>query len=180
MKDRRKTFKIITILALLVVIVIFNSGNRRGKSDTQNAYEAWFAPIERNAALGHPIEPLPRLTLVAHGDKPGVSQSFIVPQPGAGDSSQILRLLQLVRETDVFSSTPAAAGSSEFTLVVEQGDTRFNASVSRELLQSNVKLGSLFTLLREYASTPPPVTPSPTVEIMELSDVEEDPGQPKE
>ncbi len=167
MKLTSTKVKVITAIALILIALLFAHSQRPERSQQQNDFDSWLSVKEQTlseiasdsksaratSALGG-TSPLPTLSLKMALPESGEVRSYVLGSRSTPEqSSKILRLLQLMREADIFSegSTSGNSDSSGITISIKDGTVSFQSSLPPKTVQSNLKTMLLLRLFKEFA-----------------------------
>lgn len=138
------------IVLSLVVLAIFNTNLRPGISEEQAQYNQWLASVEATSPNLPPVA----LRLWRTDDAAGPDWK-LKSSSDAQLSEHILRLLQLVREAELFSKEKIAKPGFEqgfINLEIEGLERHFLARVPEAFIRSNIRAQNLLRLFQEYSS----------------------------
>lgn len=120
-----------------------------GKAATQLHFEQWLSSYEARIDESE-LSEIPKISVELVSDPN--SLNFSVRSEDTQDKhDQMLRLLQLTREADLFSLDNSAS-SSDFKLTLKIGSKTFVSSLLNDDIISNVPAENLFQLLQIYVA----------------------------
>jgi len=143
--------------AIVIMLVAVNLRGGPAKSSLQAQYEIWL--MQKEPELSAPANP--------EAPDPGISLRLISREKGqegdyrlagtAGDRQKLLRLLQLVREANLFSLSKWKTGMENWpgiSLMISEGERTFRTQFSFEDVEDNLPARNLLKLLQIYSLPP--------------------------
>jgi hypothetical protein len=163
---------LIGIAFALMALVAFNLSNPTMHSDLGSSFNAWYSRVApelepgvdlKDGALTLKVSVL--LKDPSRGATPSVWELPSRSLLDATDRENTARVLQLIRESGVFSLAPLRNPASVESLVsfsVKDADRLFEISVPLDAARNNIQVMNLLKLLDIYASSTetPDVTPA--------------------
>jgi hypothetical protein len=164
--------KLAGVLIVLLVILLFSRSLPPSRSEQQQGFDKWLEAKEKvlNEISAHALDetrgarlnaadPMPVLTLQFVNQKEAGPASYKLVTTGSSKSiEKALRLLQLMREADLFSigdRSDFSRQSERYVLVtVQDGDTLFKSSIREGDLGGNMQALLLLKLFKEFAEPP--------------------------
>ena len=167
---------IAAFLALLALYLFSLAGVRPERSPSQRQFDEWLTVRERQLGnlASHMATDKPSPQPSASAKLPALSFRMYTPDTGdlrqfelgpSADpmqSTRILRLLQLMRESDIFSLGQRDKGQADIAVVaitVQDGEQKFFTRFQESDIRSNTKALLLLKLALEYSELAQPATP---------------------
>ena len=145
--------KLIAVVIAVVILGIFNATSRPIKSKEQKAFDTWLQSIEsslsphsKELTLNEPIS----LTISSKSDQRKFSWDLSTIE-GGERTEQVLRLLRLAREGELFSRGDNKSGV--IVLKVGQGDKSFETQLTEDFVSRNPQAGNFVKLFELFASS---------------------------
>lgn len=149
--------RIAAIIAVLILLVIFNTTRRPSETANSRGYETWLRSVEevsRVAAQDPAAIPEITISLRSRREDPSLNWKFsTIKDPERTENNQrILRLLELIRSSRILERSRTSA---ELHLTVTEKDKIFEAYFERSDAKENVSLGTFLKLFQIYVTTVP-------------------------
>jgi hypothetical protein len=136
----------------IVLLIAINWSDRGHRSATEKNFEAWLEPAE--SRLQAPVSsPQPSPVSMTLEVKSAGIQWKLDSTPELRE--QVLRLLRLARESNLFSIGNNAP-DARITVTVKEGDSEFFARFSETDIANNLPAQNFLKLFQVYALQPPP------------------------
>ena len=150
---------IVAVFTLTLLIAV-NSTARPSKSERESQFESWLKQTEPlldsadNAPAGVPLI-IVRVNAARNGQP--IKWELSSSNDSIERNDQMVRLLNLMREANVFSKndSPNANPTENFLISVEDARSSFKASLGPKELEQNIPAQNLLKLFEVYSSTAP-------------------------
>lgn len=145
--------KFIAIIAAAIVLTVFNATSRPIRTQEQKAFDTWLESMEESLRSGsNDSNSSAPISIKIRSDSSKRKFAWELSTSEGGErTEQVLRILRLAREGDVFSRDSGDSGEVE--LNVTQGEKSFSTRLSEDLISRNPQAGNLVKLFELFASS---------------------------
>lgn len=154
------TRRSIVVALTLILLIAINSNARPAKTETESKYESWLKQTESllsspdNSPAGVPLVVI-RATALRAGQP--IKWELSSSNEVFDRNDQLVRLLDLIREGNIFGNKATSASSDPelFTITVEDAKSSFKTTVSPKDIESNLPVRNMLKLFEVYAASNP-------------------------
>ncbi|MDC0358421.1 hypothetical protein OAO01_06360 [Oligoflexia bacterium] len=155
---KRFLYNSAVIVTIAVVLYVYNSNLGPQKSAMQREYETWLQGTEVDLFYRRSSkEATPRITIKLLSSLPTMPGTWTLALSPKNDSKsmrdKIIRILQLVREADLFARKDRPQQLDQMlTFVIEGSGKTFQSYIFKDDTKSNVRLQTLMRLFKIYTA----------------------------
>lgn len=147
--------KVVLVVIAIVAVVMIDGGRGESRSERQQSYDAWLTKLETQLTdFADTKEELPEVSITAElpiaGDR--VTRSLRL---SAGRHHEILRLLSLLREANVFSKRASDPSDDAVAITVSSPPRSFTTTLPVTWMSDNIQASLFLRLLEEYSRSKP-------------------------
>lgn len=166
----RMVARLIVIIVATILFIAFNASVRSERAPLQHEFDSWLQLTRETLATS--TETAPPVTIALSSERPELVADWRISLAEGGNVEQLLRILDLAREANVFSKT-ASLDSQPLRLSVTDGSREFVATLSPGDIAGDVATGNLIRLFKLYALE----RPSSAARVAKLNDRDSAPDQ---
>lgn len=154
---KKLLLKVILGVMTILLLLVLNSNRHGRRSDMERRFETWLEPTEASlrapVGKGVPSSPEPPIVLVLEAKEAGIRWE-ISSTPALRE--QVLRLLRLAKESNLFSIGSADEQRADLSLSIGRGDSQFATRFTQAEIANNLPAQNFLKLFQVYALQPPP------------------------
>lgn len=144
----RTVARLIVIIVAAILFIVFNASVRSERAPLQHEFDSWLQLTRETIATS--TETAPPVTISLSSERPELVADWRISLAEGGDVAELLRILDLAREANIFSKT-ASRESQPLRLSVTDGSREFVAALSPSDIAGDVAMGNLIRLFKLYA-----------------------------